>query len=70
MGLSKLARIAETFSRRLQVQERLTRQVALAVEEAIHPRGVAVVMEATCVTTFPYSRDSLNLPLEHVKCLL
>ncbi|KAG8730261.1 hypothetical protein FRC11_007154 [Ceratobasidium sp. 423] len=47
LGLSKLARIAETFSRRLQVQERLTRQVALAVQEAIKPKGVAVVMEAT-----------------------
>jgi GTP cyclohydrolase I len=47
LGLSKLARIAETFSRRLQVQERLTKQVALAVMEAIRPRGVAVVMEAT-----------------------
>lgn len=49
LGLSKLARIAETFSRRLQVQERLTKQIAIAVEEAIKPRGVAVVMEATCV---------------------
>ncbi|KAJ9096432.1 hypothetical protein QFC21_005254 [Naganishia friedmannii] len=47
LGLSKLARIAETFSRRLQVQERLTKQVALAVMEAIRPRGVAVVMEAS-----------------------
>ncbi|KAG5653085.1 hypothetical protein H0H81_002384 [Sphagnurus paluster] len=47
LGLSKLARIAETFSRRLQVQERLTKQVAIAVQEAIKPRGVAVVMEAT-----------------------
>ncbi|TFY59125.1 hypothetical protein EVJ58_g5978 [Rhodofomes roseus] len=47
LGLSKLARIAETFARRLQVQERLTKQIALAVQEAIKPRGVAVVMEAT-----------------------
>ncbi|GJJ07583.1 GTP cyclohydrolase 1 [Clathrus columnatus] len=47
LGISKLARIAETFSRRLQVQERLTRQIALTVEEAIKPKGVAVVMEAT-----------------------
>ena len=47
LGLSKLARIAETFSRRLQLQERLTKQIATAVQEAIDPRGVAVVMEAT-----------------------
>lgn len=47
LGLSKLARIAETFARRLQVQERLTKQVAICVQEAIQPRGVAVVMEAT-----------------------
>ncbi|KAI3627538.1 hypothetical protein CBS14141_001539 [Malassezia furfur] len=45
IGLSKLARIAETFARRLSVQERLTRQVALALDEALKPRGVAVVME-------------------------
>ena len=54
LGLSKLARIAETFSRRLQVQERLTKQVALAVEKAIKPRGVAVVMEATYVYAAPF----------------
>jgi GTP cyclohydrolase I len=47
LGLSKLARIAEMFARRLQIQERLTKQVTLAIEEAIHPLGVAVVMEAS-----------------------
>ncbi|XP_071786550.1 GTP cyclohydrolase 1-like [Asterias amurensis] len=47
LGLSKLARIVEIYSRRLQVQERLTKQIALAMVEAIAPAGVAVVIEAT-----------------------
>lgn len=46
VGLSKIARLAEMFSRRLQVQERLTKQVALAMQELLDPLGVAVVMEA------------------------
>lgn len=47
LGLSKIARIAEMFARRLQVQERLTKQVALALSEVLKPQGVAVVMESS-----------------------
>jgi GTP cyclohydrolase I len=46
MGLSKAARLVEVFSRRFQVQERLTEQVAQAVWDTIHPMGVGVVIEA------------------------
>jgi GTP cyclohydrolase I len=46
IGLSKTARLVDVFARRLQVQERLTRDVADAIEEAIQPQGVAVILEA------------------------
>lgn len=45
-GLSKIARVVEAYSRRLQVQERLTTQIKNAINEALHPLGVAVVIEA------------------------
>ena len=46
IGLSKLARIVDIFARRLQVQERLTREIAFAINDCLNPRGVAVVVEA------------------------
>ena len=46
VGLSKLGRVVDIFSRRLQVQERLTMQIAEAIEAAVRPKGVGVVMEA------------------------
>jgi GTP cyclohydrolase I len=46
IGLSKMARLVDMFARRLQVQERLTREVADAIQEAIQPAGVGVVVEA------------------------
>ena len=46
IGLSKIPRLVDMFSRRLQVQERLTREIAEALETALDPRGVAVVIEA------------------------
>ncbi|MEO6908701.1 MAG: GTP cyclohydrolase I FolE [Abditibacteriaceae bacterium] len=45
VGVSKIARIVDMFARRLQVQERMTSQIADAIEEALHPRGVGVVAE-------------------------
>ena len=46
-GLSKIARIVDTYARRLQVQERLTVEIRDCIQEALHPLGVAVVIEAT-----------------------
>jgi GTP cyclohydrolase I len=53
VGISKLARLVEAYAKRLQIQERMTVQIADAIQEVLMPRGVAVVIEAThhCMTT-------------------
>ena len=53
VGLSKLARVAEVFSKRLQTQERLTMQIAKTIMNVLQPRGVAVTIDAThqCMTS-------------------
>jgi len=53
LGISKMARLVEAFARRLQIQEKLTAEIANTLDEALKPKGVAVVIEAThqCMTT-------------------
>lgn len=53
VGISKLSRLVDAFARRLQLQERLTNQIAHALDDALSPRGVAVVIEAShgCMST-------------------
>lgn len=53
VGISKLARVAEAYAKRMQIQEKLTAQIANTVQEVLEPRGVAVVVEAAhqCMTT-------------------
>ena len=53
VGISKLARVVEAYARRLQVQEKMNAQIANTIEKVLHPKGVAVVIEAAhqCMTT-------------------
>ncbi|XP_038117941.1 GTP cyclohydrolase 1 isoform X2 [Culex quinquefasciatus] len=67
LGLSKLARIVEIFSRRLQVQERLTKQIAVAVTQAVQPAGVAVIIEGVYVDLI---LESLNFNVKSQHFLL
>ena len=53
VGISKLARVVDSYGKRLQIQEKLTAQIANTLQEVLQPRGVAVVIEAAhqCMTT-------------------
>jgi GTP cyclohydrolase I len=52
LGVSKIARLVDMYARRLQIQERMTEQIAHAIEDAVEPRGVGVMIEARhlCMT--------------------
>ena len=68
MGLSKLARTVDVFARRPQIQEKMTAQIARALEENLNPRGVIVMLEAehTCCllyTSYQLPRPDYRRPL-------
>jgi GTP cyclohydrolase IA len=63
VGISKLARVLEAFAKRLQIQERLTAQVANSIQDVLRPKGVAVVIDATpqCMTTRGVHRPGVTM---------
>jgi GTP cyclohydrolase I len=69
VGISKLARVLDVFAKRLQIQEKLTRQVAEAIQSVLMPRGVGVVIEATheCMTSRGVQKHGVSMV---TSCLL
>lgn len=63
VGISKLARVVETFARRFQVQEKLTAQVANCIEDILKPKGVGVVIDAVhqCMTTRGIHKSGVSM---------
>ena len=63
VGISKLARLVDAYARRLQLQERLTNQVARAIDEVLQPSGVAVIIEAShgCMTTRGVNQHGVSM---------
>lgn len=63
VGISKLSRLVDAYARRLQLQERLTRQIAHALDDALQPRGVAVIIEAAhgCMSTRGVRQHGVSL---------
>ena len=69
VGISKLVRVVEAFTKRLQVQERLTAQIAECIEQALDPLGVAVVVEAQhqCMTTRGVNKTRIKMVTEEMR---
>ena len=63
VGISKLARVVDAYAKRLQIQEKLTSQIASAIENSLKPRGVAVVIEAIhhCMTTLGVHKPGTSM---------
>ena len=63
VGISKLARLVEVYGRRMQIQEKMTAQIANTLDEVLQPKGVAVVIEAAheCMTTRGIDKPGVNM---------
>jgi GTP cyclohydrolase IA len=68
VGISKLARLVEVYSKRLQIQEKFTAQIANAINEVLEPQGVAVAVEAThqCMTTRGIHKPGVTMVTSHM----
>ncbi len=68
IGISKLARVVDIYAHRLQIQEKLTVQIATAIDEVLQPRGVAVVIEAAhqCMTTRGVHKPGVTMVTSHM----
>ena len=63
VGISKLARVVDAYAKRLQIQEKLTRQIAETIERTLQPKGVAVIIESAhqCMTTRGVHKDGVTM---------
>jgi len=68
VGISKLARVVRGYARRLQIQEKMTSEIALAIEEVLRPQGVGVVIEAehSCMTLRGVNAPGASLTTSHL----
>lgn len=68
VGISKLVRVVEVYARRMQIQEKMTAQIANTINEVLKPRGVAVVIEAVhhCMTTRGVHRPGVTMATSHM----
>jgi GTP cyclohydrolase I len=68
VGISKLVRVVEVYAKRLQVQERMTAQIANTIQEVLKPKGVAVVVDAShqCMTTRGVRKSGISMVTSHM----
>lgn len=68
VGISKLARVVDAYAKRLQIQEKLTAQIANTIQEVLQPRGVAVVIEANhqCISTRGVHKPGVSMITSHM----